>query len=75
MICDFALSGSNIFVFLDGEDAHGRDSAWGAFGTEGSIFHETYFDIGIEGLYAGFLLVETCQPGVAIKVHDRDTGE
>jgi hypothetical protein len=42
---------------------------------EGSIFRETYFDIGIEGLYAGFLLVKTCQPSVAIRVRDMETGE
>ena len=45
------------------------------FGTKDSIFHETYFDIGIEGLCAGFLLVETCQPGVAIGVRDMETSE
>jgi hypothetical protein len=42
---------------------------------DGSIFHEAYFDIGIERLYARFLLMETCQPGVAIGVHDMETGE
>jgi hypothetical protein len=47
----------------------------GRFGMEGSIFREAYFDIGIEGLYARFLLAETCQPGVAIGVRDMETGE
>ncbi len=61
------------FVFLDREDTRGGDSTWGVFGTEGSIFRKTYFDIGIEGLYAVFLLRETCQPGVAIRVRDTET--
>ncbi len=63
------------FVFLDGEDAHGRDSAWGAFFMDGSVFGKTYFDIGILGLYTGFPLAETCHPGVTIEVRDMETSE
>jgi hypothetical protein len=37
-IRDFCLKRVQHFVFLDGEDAHGRDSAWGAFCMESSVF-------------------------------------
>ena len=63
------------FVFLNGEDTHCRNCLGNPFCSKGTVVGEVNHDVCVLRSDAGFLLAETSQPRVAIRVGGVESGE
>mgnify|MGYP006184120547 CR=1 FL=1 len=63
------------FVFLNGEDTHCRNRLGNPFCSKGRVVGKVNLDVCVLRFDAGFLLAETSQPGVAIRVGGVESGE
>jgi hypothetical protein len=71
---DLARSGLNILSFLNGEDTHCRNRLGNPFCSKGRVVGKVNLDVCVLRFDAGFLLTETSQPRVAIRVGGVESG-
>ncbi len=64
----FGMKRTKLFIFLDCEDAHGRDGTRSPFFLQSTIFTKGDCFVSIEALNSPFLLYEACKPDFAVRV-------
>ena len=71
----FSVKRVEHFVFLNGEDTNCRNRLGNPFCSKGTVVSEINLDVCVLRFDAGFLLAETSQPRVAIRVCGVESGE
>jgi hypothetical protein len=73
----FGAEGVKHLVFLNVEDAHGRNSFRNAFGPKGAVLREADLDVCSLRFYPGFFFAKTSHPCLAVwvtRVESREEG-
>jgi hypothetical protein len=71
----FGAEGEEIFIFLDGEDAHRRDGARGPPLAKGAILKEGELVEGAHGFDAVLFFVVALEPNLAVRMGVSESSE